>query len=191
MIKYSNSPQVFRTSGSRRCLIRLGLPSCSSSACNNFNKNRASRPCRVMSKMAEVVLMFLPAVAAMWLDRKTGCTLVEVLNPWSRGWHHQMQQRHDPALRNDGNLKKRAGTRWRGHFYKPTLEPTQVRPLFPKHLTAKTYISVVRFGIWKFFPQDLSRLYTRHAACRLLCRDRLGWVECPQKSCICDQQLYG
>ena len=154
MIKYSNSPQVSRTSGSRRRLMRLGLASCSSSACNNLNKNGASRPCRVMSKMAEVVLVFLPAVAAMWLDHKTDCILAEVLNLGSRGWHHQMQQQsHDPAARNDGNLKKRVCTRWRGHLYKPTSEPTQVGLLFPHHLAAKTRMSVVSFGFRKCFPQ--------------------------------------
>ena len=65
-------------------------------------------------------------------------------------------QCHDPSLRNDGNLKKRVGTRWRGHFYKPTLEPTQVRllcALFPHHLAAKTRMSMVRIGFRKFFPQ--------------------------------------
>ena len=38
------------------------------------------RPCRVMSKMGDVVLVFLPSVAATWLDCKTNCSLVEVLN---------------------------------------------------------------------------------------------------------------
>jgi hypothetical protein len=64
------------------------------------------------------------------------------------------QQSHDPAVRNDGNLKKRVGTRWEGHFYMPTLEPTQVRPLCPlfrQHLTAKTRMNMVRLGIRKNF----------------------------------------
>ena len=144
--------------------------------------------------MADVVLMFLPAVAETWLDRKTDCTLVKVLNPWSRGWHRQMQQQcHDPALRNDGNLEKRVGTRWRGHFYKHTLEPTQVRPLFPRHLAAKTRVSVVRIGLRKFFPQ-LGFHACTHDMLLVGCHaGMLGRVECPpmQKSCICDRQLYG
>ena len=110
-----------------------------------------------MSKISDIILVFLPAVASMWLDRKADCILVEVLNPGSQGWHHQMpQQSHNPAVRNDGNLKKRVGTRWRGYLYEPTLEPTQVRrlwPLFPQQLAAKARMKVVRIGFRKCFPQ--------------------------------------
>jgi hypothetical protein len=111
-----------------------------------------------MSKMADIVLVVLPEVAATWLDRKTDSILVEALNPQqSQRWHHRMQrQSHDRASRNDGNLRMRVDTRWKSHFYKPTLEPAQVCPLcplFPHHPAAKTRVNVVRHGLRKNFPQ--------------------------------------
>jgi hypothetical protein len=90
------------------------------------------------------------------------------------------QQSHDPAARSDGNLRKRVGTRWKGHFYKPTLEPTQVRllcPLFPQHLAAKTRMNVVRPGFRKKFPQMSFHACT-HDMLRVGCHaGMLGRVE--------------
>ena len=57
IIYYGNSPQKSCTSGFWWRLIKLGLASCSSSACNSVNKNGPIWLCSIMSRITDVILV--------------------------------------------------------------------------------------------------------------------------------------
>ena len=101
------------------------------------------------------------------------------------------QQSHDPAVRNDGNLKKRVGTLERSFLQAYLGTDTGLLALSSFSPASGSEDMHEHGETWlpeNFTANELSRLYTRHAACRLM----LGRVECPAvaESCICDQQLY-